>query len=133
MAVGRRDYTWGFLNEAASEGRYTESFIEYFGTGISAGATVQLYAYTVPAGHRLTINRIILSTNSRIINKVTIFRYPNVLIFMYFTENYDLIFSDQNPVYFAAGERVVITCNNLDEVSYNFYGNIIGSLQSLIL
>lgn len=132
MASGRRDYTWGFLNEAAVEGRYTESFVKHGVSLVDAWEGKILYEYTVPAGYRLCINRIEYSTNSRVVNVAQVLWGSSVICFNFFSDNYASVFSDQNPFYLAAGETLSAQCVNNDEKAYAFYCSIIGSLQSLI-
>ena len=131
MSTGRRDYTWGFLNEAAVEGRFTESFTKYASGSIGAGAVLYLIDYVIPVGYRLTINRIEASTVSRVINRFGVFVDGVAIIYHYFSENYSFVFSDQNPLYVSAGKTLRVQCMNLDEVPYYFFGSVIGSLQQL--
>ena len=132
MASGRRDYTWGFLNEAAVEGRYTESFMKQGEDTVMAGATAVPYTYTVPVGYRLTVNRIDISTESRVRNIALILLGVDVVSMHYFSDNYSLVFSDQNPYYIAAGEGLSVQCINQDEITSVFLCTVTGSLMELI-
>ena len=131
MASGRRDYTWGFLNEATPEGRYTESFVHSFGGPIIAGGEDSLYSYTVPEGYRLAVNRIDISSTSRAVNLLVIGVDPVYVTSIWFSDNYSLIFSDQNPFYIEAGKTITVDLTNFDEVTGVFSGDIIGSLEQI--
>ena len=132
MASGRRDYTWGFLNEAAIEGRHIDSFIRNDGAVIVAGGQAFLYKYTVPADYKLLINRVFFYTTSRVRNFgiIEINTYAKAQI--YFAEDYCFVFSDQNPFCVNEGEEIEIVCHNYDEIDANFYVTLVGILESLI-
>ena len=131
MAVGRRDYTWGFLNEAAVEGRYSATWVKAFGASINSGENAYLYLYVVPVGYRLVVNRIDISTNSRIVNVVSIGLPPGSPGYIYFSDNYCFMFSDQNPLYVEAGNSIFIVAYNQDEIACYFYGILTEVLQQL--
>lgn len=131
MAVGRRDYTWGFLNEAATEGRYTESFFKNNTVYIASSSVGTVYDYTVPVGYKLGINQIHFSTDSRCVNMICLYVKNTLSGYIHFSDNYVFSFSDQNPLYLFAGERFFITCYNYDEVTANFRVIVIGVLASL--
>ena len=132
MAVGRRDYTWGFLNETASEGRYTESFIKPSGGVISAGESSFIYSYIVLANYRLSINRIDISTNSRVINYVSIYISSVEMRSRFYSDDCSIIFSDKNPYYLSTGDEIKVQCHNYDEMACIFVCNITGGLEQLI-
>jgi len=131
MASGRRDYTWGFLNEAASEGRYNQTFQEYVSKDIAAGAVELIWSYTVPAGYRLALNRIEVCSFSRIRNWVFLVSNGVTILTILFDTNYSFIVSDKNPLYTEAGQIVYVSCRNLDELSSMFYGQVTGVLEQL--
>jgi len=131
MATGRRDYTWGFLNEAAVEGRYTQSFIVHTPLVLAANTLADIYLYTVPAGYRLAINLIGISTNSRVVNTLHVLVATVSKTVSYFSDNYNLLFSDQNPLYITAGQILNIKVKNSDEATYTFYVHVVGALEQL--
>jgi len=131
MASGRRDYTWGFLNESATEGRYTESFSKYFYIGIPALDNVLAYTYTVPAGYKLGVNRIILTSTSGVPNLVYIKKAATVLIGGFLNGNMTFDFSDSNPMYFSAGEVLNIQIYSNEYYTCGIYGYVIGALEQL--
>lgn len=132
MASGRRDYTWGFLNEAAIEGRYTVSFIKNFSVNIGPGSEAFLCKYVVPVGYKLLINRVIFCNTSRFRNFAIIEVNYYAIAQIYFSDDYCFTFSEQNPLCLVAGEELELVCQNADEVNSLFFGTVIGILQGVI-
>ena len=132
MSVGRRDYTWGFLNESATEGRYTESFVKGFKVNIDTGVTETLYTYTVPAGYKLAINRIAVSTTAGVGGLLSVLKGAVVQLDGFYNETYYFNFSDQNPFYYLAGEVFTLRATNQEETMQAFFGYVVGALEQLI-
>jgi len=132
MSTGRRDYTWGFLNEAAGEGRYRESFSKYFACTIGSELTVEGYTYTVPANKRLGICKIHFSCDSGGYHNVNIRIDEVTFAAVTFTGKYVYDFTEINPLYVTEGQIFDIQLTNKDDVSVIYYGGVNGVLESLI-
>jgi len=132
MGVGRRDYTWGFLNEAAVEGRYCENYLEYVGVNVDPGSYKVAYSYTVPVGYRISINKVIVTTTSRYIASLSVYTATRQYVLVYFSDNFVCDFSDKNPIYVNAGETIYIKCGNWDEIVAVMSCSIIGVKESII-
>jgi len=132
MSVGRRDYTWGFLNEAAGEGRYRETFIDYFVITISSWIQKTVYSYTVPAGYRLGITGIFVSCDNGAVNMVLAKAGATQKLIGYFTGSQKFEISDNNPLYFNAGQVFTIDVYNRDEVSTFCKGWVCGIKEAII-
>lgn len=132
MATGRRDYTWGFLNEAAGEGRYRGPFNSYFSSLLSPYTSVSLYQYTVPVGKKVSVNTVYITTDSFFRSIVYFYRGEEEIGRIYFSVNYCFDFSDINPIVFEAGEIIKVRVYNGDEVAAIFVGNVIGVIEDVI-
>jgi len=132
MATGRRDYTWGFLSEEASEGRYKEQFIKYFNTIVFPSETKVVYEYNIPTGKILAIYRVDISCDSgvdcRIITAVDL----TTEIDRFFSGEHSIIFSDKSPRVLQAGQNFRVICYNLDIVNVQFIGLVNGLLMDVI-
>jgi len=131
MAQGRRDYTSGILSETGTGARYTECYFHYEGHLVGSMYSHLLWDYTCPAGKRLGINSIHVSTSSRALETMEIDYKGNNAAKVHFSENHVFTFSDQNPLYVVAGENIQIRVFNYDEINAYFYLCIIGVLESL--
>ena len=131
MAKGRRDYTWGFQNETGSGSRSTESFVKYGYASVPYAEHTYLYTYKVPEGKRLAINRVIFSSDSWDTHHGYIYIGSTLYIHVKFSITETVVFSDQNPFYITAGQTLKISVVSNDELTYMFYVNIIGVLETL--
>ena len=132
MTTGRRDYTWGFLNEAAGEGRFRESFSKYFAVGIGTFIVSDAYTYTVPIGKRLGLCKVHCSTENGAYNEISVLKNAEIVMVAMFTCYQVFGFTEINPLYFVAGETLLVRIQNRDEVTSNFYGGVNGVLESVI-
>ena len=131
MSVGRRDYTWGFLNESATEGRYTESFVQFMQGSALTLTWGTLFSYSIPTGYRLSINRINVAAAGPMNNALLVKESTTNRIMAYFTGSYDCVISEKNPLYFAAGKSLIVQVYNFDEITVNYFGSVIGALESI--
>jgi hypothetical protein len=132
MAAGRRDYTWGFLNESAVEGRYSEIFSASFDEVIPAFDWAIVYTYTVPEGYRVGITKILVSSNSGIYNNFWMLKNGVEIFIHLFTGLQIFDFSEHSTIYFNAGEVFAIAIDNTDEITIGFFGSIFGVKESVI-
>ena len=131
MASGRRDYTWGFLHEAASEGRYSEPYWELLYKTIEAGIGETIYTYTIPSGYRLGVTSVEMCSTSRLKNWIAMYINGVNIFKIFFDNTYSFIVSDKNPLYVNAGEIIYIDCFNADDIAYAFHGFITGVLEQV--
>jgi len=131
MASGRRDYTWGFVSETATEGRYCESFTPAFNDVIPPLETKQMYFYTVPPGKKLTVNSVWVSCILRDVNRFSVYLNGQTVLDIYFADHFCFNFSDKNPFIFTGGETVSIECFNLVDSVNQFMGGLIGNLETI--
>jgi len=131
MSTGRRDYTGGYLIETSADGRFNESFIKVFDKAIAGESNNRIYSYTVPAGYRLGLNSICLSTNSGGKNYFTVEAGGNVIASLWFNDTIQISFSDRNTLYLYEDDTLYIDVNNLDEITYTFRGVLIATLETL--
>ena len=131
MANGRRDYTWGFLNETATEGRYCECSSASFTNTVSAGETKQMYFYEVPSGKRLTISSVWVSCVLREVNVFRVYLKGESVLIVYFSDHFCFNFSDRNPMVLSKGDTVSLACTNLVDSNNYFSGGIICNLETL--
>jgi len=131
MAKGRRDYTWGFLNEAAQEGRFMAHFGALFNGDVAPGPGVQLYDYTMPAGYRRSISRIQIINGTDLGNAIYIKVAGQAKFFAYFDSELIASLSETETVYWSAGEELTITVINQAAETIAFYGYIMGTVESM--
>jgi hypothetical protein len=131
MAKGRRDYTWGFWDEAASGARYSESFTDKNEIFVSHGEDQIIYSVVIPSGIRLIVNNMIVSTTSMYRNEVTIQRNADIIALVRFSDNYEFNFSSPNPLIFNEGETLIVAVGNHDVVDALFDFTIVGTLQDI--
>ena len=131
MATGRRDYTWGFLNEAAAGSRSVESFCKTVHQIYQAGQYKEIYSYTVPEGKRLLLNNIILSTEGGLTAYAYVYIDSDAISSIRFSESVILPFPDNSPVYVHAGQKLKVMMGNPDSVSVGMMCNVIAALETL--
>ena len=131
MATGRRDYTWGFLSEVATEGRYCESFTPGFNGVIPPLETKQMYFYTVPPGKKLTVNSVWVSCTLRDVNVFSVYLKGQCMLSVYFSDHFCFNFSDKNPPLLVKGDTVSLQCTNLVDSANQFMGGLIGNLETI--
>jgi hypothetical protein len=132
MARGRRDYISGFLLETGTGARYTESLYLNYSKYCAAYGSTTIATYTVPVGYRIALNTIILSSTGSVPGYFALsYGSPPVSMLVYFTESYNMRFSDQNPLYFAAGVTLTLTGHPNTYGGCTFYVSILGVLEQL--
>lgn len=131
MSVGRRDYTWGFLNESATEGRYTESLEGYFYMGIQPVTTGVVFSYTVPAGFRAGLSTVAISCSSGLDCIIYIKKGNDLKAGGYFTGLRYFNFPDKTTMYFNEGEVINVAVYNAESVANIFFGWVSAVLEAL--
>lgn len=132
MAKGRRDYTWGFLNEAAQEGRFRAHFGALFSGEVDPGPGVVLYEYTMPEGYRRSISRIQIIRGTALENSLYIKVDGQTKFFTFFDKDTTVSLSELETVYWIAGETLTITVVNQADETIDFYGYVMGTVESLV-
>ena len=131
MSHGRRDYTWGFLDEAASEGRYNETYSYFNDIIVDPVSTANIWDYTVPVGCLLALTRISICSESKIMNGFGVYINGAIVFAMLFDSGYSFIVSDKNSLYVKAGEHVYVSVENNDEIAQGFFVNVTGVLEQI--
>ena len=131
MASGRRDYTWGFLSETGTEGRYGFTFTPAFTDALDPFEKKLVYNYQVPSGKRLVVNTVWVSCELRDVNRLYVYLKGQIVLDIYFADHFCFNFSDKNPPILTEGETVLIRCTNLVDLISQFSGGIIGNLETL--
>ena len=115
MSSGRRDYTWGFLDEAALWGRTTEDY-SYFDDAILMSAEeVSIINYTVPAGVQLNINRVVIATQYICSCMVKVLKNEELILIRYIHEDIVMDFPERNPLRYNPGDVLKVIIINIDE------------------
>jgi len=131
MAQGRRDYTMGFLSETGTGARYTLPYLAWYPTVINPVTTVTIYQYTIPAGKRLAVNRLMVSSDSPVINYFQFLVDGVAKMGGHFTNFIDYPISDQNPYYINAGELFKFNVRNNHKDACTFYITMVGCIETL--
>jgi len=132
MATGRRDYTWGVLQDSIQPGRYTAAFLDYGYAFIGDGDTETVLDYTVPEGSKLFVTGLFICTDSPAINNFVLYKVASGILTSYFEVNQMFDFGAFGGYIYNAGERLLVRCENKDDKSYTFRGSLIGLSEKLV-
>jgi len=131
MATGRRDYTTGFQSESLAEGRYCQSIVKYQSKTCEALHSETVLTYNVPAGYRLGMNRIGITSRSQATHYMWVLIGSTGFGDLYFSVSGELVFSDMNPLYVSGGETVSVKVYNYDDITAAFLVTLVGVLEKL--
>jgi len=132
MAKGRRDYTWGVLQDSILPGRYSTNFLELGLASVSPGVGANAITYVVPPGYKLFLTGVFLSTPSPCINSSYVKKNGFIVVTSYFSVSYTFDFGSQGSYVYNEGEELQIQFNNNDNVQQLFYAQVIGVLEELV-
>ena len=132
MAKGRRDYTWGVLQDAILPGRYSVNWFMEDTSVLSGVSTESLIPYTVPAGYKFFLTGVFVTCSSPQINQVAIWKDAAAVIVSYFTLNFHADFASLGSYNYAAGEAFKVAVGNFDAVNATFYVQAFGVLEQLV-
>jgi len=132
MAKGRRDYTWGVLQDSILPGRYSTNFFKFEYITLLSGTDGDVITYTVPAGYKLLLISVRVSTLSPATNVVRLTKNSILIIDLFYSLNYSFDFGSGGSYSFEAGDVLVVTCINYDTVAHTFYVGIMGVLEQLV-
>jgi len=131
MATGRRDYTWGFQSEAATGGRYCESFIPNYTDVVGAQSSKGVYRYTVPASKKLTINSLAITSSSREVIRFEFYVRGSFVLYINFSDYFTFNFSDQNSIIASEGDIIMAWVYNSLDCTVQVWGSIICNLETI--
>jgi len=131
MASGRQDYTRLVIGRGAYEGAVIDLYKAYTTGSIDATDTREFLPYTVPAGYRLKLSRIHISTPSGAGSYCYISVDSHTILTNYFTESCDFDFGEEGLFILEAGSTISVIVENKDEVSNYYAVWIVGLLEKL--
>lgn len=132
MAKGRRDYTWGVLQDSILPGRYSANFFQAATKAIFALTADDVFTYTVPEGYRLFLTGVCVSVSNPPINGIYIIKDSTILITLYFALNYIYDFGSFGSITFEEGEILKVRGINYDDIIANFTVVAFGVLEQLV-
>jgi hypothetical protein len=130
MSIGRRDYTGGYINEAATGSRYPESFDKFVVATLFTIGNYDVYEYTVPAGYRLLLGCVKVTTDSGIFEILALFVNGVWTGGLYFTGSDAIVFPENSPLVLNAGDTLTVRISHLDEVECYYYVQIMASKEA---
>jgi len=129
MATGRRDYTWGFLSEAAVEGRYVDEYLYNYDLVAISGVSTPIWDYTVPDNCSLLVNHIDIDVDKVCSGIANLFVNDVQVYERFFDEFARFDFSDVNPLKLDTGDHIYmligVTCYTNPNVVITVVGNLI--------
>lgn len=131
MAHGRRDYTWGVLQDSIQPGRYTVNFNDFQALNTNPGQTDTAFTYTVPAGYKLYVSGIMISSNTARRAIVVIKKDTTVLATAWFSFNWSFDFGAYGSFPYEEGEKLEVLVSSGELFSYTVYTNVIGFIEEL--
>lgn len=132
MAKGRRDYTWGVLQDSILPGKYSTNFYDGGICVPDSGEGLIAVTYTVPDGFKLFLLGVILGSRSPALNDFGIKKNDLFILYNYFEMTRSLNLGTYGAIPFDEGDKLEIYFKNNDTIAYEFYANIIGVMEELV-
>ena len=132
MAKGRRDYTWGVLQDSILPGKYSVNFAGYSNLDLAAYQLMVVYTYTVPDGYRLFLTGLCVSSKSPGAHTLQLWRDSDVLLTLFFSLTHAQDFGSFGSLSFEGGEVLNINCSNAESISAYFWVEVFGVLEQLV-
>jgi len=132
MAKGRRDYTWGVLQDSIQPGLYSVDFIKVDQVYLGSIETGSALSYTVPEGYKLFLLGVYVTTGSFAVNHCRVKRNDAYLSFLEFEVNHELNFGTYGSVSYEPGKILTVEVTNKDDRSFWFYCTVLGVLEELV-
>ena len=132
MAKGRRDYTWGVLQDAILPGRYSVNWFRSASHIIEGVGSDTFISYTVPVGYKFFLTGVFVTCSSPQINMTTVTKDAAVVIATYFCLNLSADFASLGSYTFEAGEELKVLAGNFDGADVTFYVQAFGVLEQLV-
>jgi len=132
MAKGRRDYTWGVLQDSILPGKYSVNFADYDFVLLTAYQNKVVYTYTVPDGYRLYLTGLCVSSVSPGPHTLQLWRNSDVLLTLFFSLTHAQDFGSFGSLSFEGGEVLNVNCENYESISAYFWVEVFGVLEQLV-
>jgi len=132
MARGRRDYTWGVLQDAILPGRYSVNWFDSRLVVLESAEDARIYDYSVPAGYKLFLTGLFITCSSPQINLIYIIKDMETIFSNYFTLNFHADFASLGSYIFETGEDFEIYGVNFDSIDVPFRIHAFGVLEQLV-
>jgi len=132
MAKGRRDYTWGVLQDAILPGRYSVNWFDSLNLEIDAFSNNTLILYTVPLGYKFFLTGVFITCFSPQMNLITLYKDDVAFLLKYFSVGYDADLASLGSYVFNAAEELKIIATNYDAVDVWFSCQAFGVLEELV-
>ena len=132
MARGRRDYTWGVLQDAILPGRYSVNWFKGAVSVLEGDSTSSLLSYTVPVGYKFFLTGVFVTCSSPQIQQIAIYKGVTAVIASYFALNYHADFASLGSYNYEAGEIFKVGLSNFDTVDATFWVEAFGVLELLV-
>jgi len=132
MAHGRRDYTWGVLQDSILPGRYSANFNDFAYAAVVTGATETVYQYTVPPGYKLFLTAVYITIDVASLCSVVIKKDLENVLYTFFTFNYIFSLGSYGSFPYSEGEVLKVAVSNTDENAGDCYVEVFGVLEELV-
>jgi len=131
MASGRRDYSFGFVNEAGNAGRFVNRWGKIMNKSVEGKATDELYSYTMPAGYRRGIILMHIHGGTAGGNSLQVRVAGSYVYYMPFDRECIVQLSNENIIYYTEGQELEVKVYNADTVAAYFVGYMLGITETL--
>jgi len=132
MSSGRRDYTWGALQDVIQPGQNNSNYYKRALVTTASLAEGTAISYTVPAGYKFFLTGVFVSVNTPQFVHMAI-RKETV---PFFNANFELNYSFNPGVWgaygFDEGELLEVLVQNYDTVTVSWYVEMFGILEELV-
>jgi len=132
MAHGRRDYTWGVLQDSILPGRYSANFNQIGYAEVTTGVTEVVYTYTVPPGYKLFLTAIYTSIDVAAICRVVIKKDLAIVLHSVFTFTHIFSLGSYGSFPYDEGETLEVRVSNTDTEDGDCYVEVFGVLEELV-
>jgi len=131
MASGRRDYSFGFVNEAGNSGRFVNRWGKILDKVVTAGETEEVYSYTLPADYKRGLILIHIHGGTAVGNNVQIRVAGSYAYYGMFDREILVQLSEENTIYFSEGQEIEVKVYNADSVDAHFNGYLLGVTETM--
>ena len=132
MAHGRRDYTWGVLQDSILPGRYSANFNKFAYASVVPGITNTVYNYTVPPGYKLFLTAVYVSIDVAGLSFLTIKKGLENVLATRFSFNYVFSLGSYGSFPYDEGELLRVVVSNNDTIDGDCYVEVFGVLEELV-
>jgi len=132
MGKGRRDYTWGVLQDSILPGRFQVNFYEWDTSVLVFNHGYNFCLYKVPAGYRLFLVGVTCTASLPGINELSVNNDLGYMHFAYFDLNYVINFGDIGSVTYEAGDTLRCHIKSCDPQAFLAFGAAYGVLEELV-